>query len=79
MKPIAVESNSLATAAYDAERELLRIEFRDRAVYQYFGVPADVHAGLLQAPSKGSYFNCAIRGRYAYARESEFPPAQGIG
>ena len=32
MKPIEVESTSLATVAYDAERELLQIEFRDRTI-----------------------------------------------
>jgi len=68
MKPIEVESTSLATVAYDAERELLQIEFRDRTIYQYFGVPAEVHAALLQAPSKGRYFNRALRGRFPYAR-----------
>src|SRR5712671_1992155 len=42
------------------------LEFHDQTVYQYFGVPADVHEALLRAPSKGSYFNRAIRGRFAY-------------
>lgn len=67
MKPIAVESTTLATVAYDADRELLQLEFRDRRVYQYFEVPADVHEALLRAPSKGHYFNRAIRGRFTYA------------
>lgn len=70
MKPLVVESNTLATVAYDAEHGLLQIEFRDRAVYQYFEVPAKVYAALLQAPSKGSYFNRIIRGRFAYVRPS---------
>jgi KTSC domain len=69
MKPIAVESTSLATVAYDTGRELLQIEFRDRAIYRYFRVPAEVHAALLRAPSKGSYFNRAIRGQFACARQ----------
>ena len=32
----------------------------------YFGVPAAVFEALLDAPSKGRYFNGAIRGRYPY-------------
>lgn len=67
MKPLVVESTTLTTVAYDADRGLLQLEFRDRAVYQYFEVPADVHEALLRAPSKGGYFNRAIRGRFAYA------------
>jgi hypothetical protein len=65
MKPVALESGALISAAYDATRELLQLEFRDGAVYQYFDVAAAIYESLLQAPSKGSYFNRAIRGRFA--------------
>jgi hypothetical protein len=68
MKPVVVESTLLTTVAYDADRGLLQLEFHDRAVYQYFEVPANVHEALLRAPSKGTYFNRAIRGRFAYAQ-----------
>jgi len=68
MKSTAVESSTLATVAYDADRELLQIEFHDRTIYRYFHVPAEVHEALLRAASKGSYFNRVIRGRFAYAR-----------
>ena len=67
MNVTAVESTTLATVAYDEVRELLQLEFRSLAIYQYFGVPAAVHAALLRATSKGSYFNRAIRGRFPYA------------
>lgn len=39
MKPIAVESTTLTMVAYDADRELLQLGFRDQAVYHYFDVP----------------------------------------
>ena len=68
MKFAAVDSTTLATVAYDEQRGLLRLEFCSRAVYVYFGVPAIVHLTLLKAPSKGSYFNQAIRGRFPYQR-----------
>jgi hypothetical protein len=68
MNSTVVESTTLATVAYDEVRELLRLEFRSRAIYQYSGVPAAVHEGLLQAPSMGSYFNRVIRGQFPYAR-----------
>jgi hypothetical protein len=64
----AVASTTLLTVAYDHIGNLLQLEFRGRAVYHYFGVPAAVHEALLGAPSKGSYFNQAIRGRYPYVR-----------
>jgi KTSC domain len=46
MKTIAVESTTLATVAYDVERAILELEFCDRSVYRYFGVPKDVHFAL---------------------------------
>ena len=66
MNVTAVESTTLATVAYDEVRELLQLEFRSQAIYQYCGVPAAVYEGLLRAPSKGSYFNQVIRGRFPY-------------
>ena len=71
MNVTAVESTTLATVAYDDARELLQLEFRSRAIYQYFGVPAGVHAALLCAPSKGAYFHRVIRGRFPYSLVSK--------
>jgi hypothetical protein len=68
MKPIPVESTTLATVAYDTDRELLQLGFRDQSVYHYFDVPAGVHEDLLRASSEGSYFNHAIRDRFVHAR-----------
>ena len=67
MPPAPIESTSLAAVAYDAPRKLLQIEFYNRVIYHYFGVPAPVHQALLRAPSKGRYFNHAIRGKFPYA------------
>ena len=64
MRVAAVESATLATVSYDDARELLQLEFGRRAVYQYFSVPASVHQSLLDASSKGRYFNEAIRGHF---------------
>jgi lysyl-tRNA synthetase, class II len=67
MGPDSVESSVLATVAYDVSHQILQLEFRDRTVYRYFHVPAKVHEGLWQAPSKGHYFNRVIRGHFAFA------------
>jgi KTSC domain-containing protein len=68
----AVESTTLATVAYDQVQELLQLEFCSRAIYQYIGVPAAVHAALLNAPSKGRFFNQTIRGRFPYRLVTPF-------
>jgi hypothetical protein len=73
MKMTAVESSTLATVGYDESNALLQLEFRSRAVYHYFAVPAAAHEALLAATSKGGYFNRAIRGRYRYMRVEARP------
>jgi hypothetical protein len=60
------ESTTLATVDYDENLRRLQLEFCSRAVYLYFGIPAAVFEALLDAPSKGRYFNGTIRGRYPY-------------
>jgi hypothetical protein len=68
---VAVESSTIALVGYDLTQGLLQLEFCSRAIYHYFGVPVGVigvHEALLEAPSKGSYFNRAIRGRFPYRR-----------
>jgi lysyl-tRNA synthetase class 2 len=62
----AVDSTSLRTVGYDAERQLLQVEFHNRSIYQYFEVPATVYQELMQAPSKGAYFNRSIRPRFDF-------------
>ena len=66
MNETRVESTTLLALAYDDPREILQLEFRSRAIYHYYGVPSAVHEALLGAPSKGGYFNRAIRGRFPY-------------
>lgn len=65
---IAVESTTLKAIAYDESVAVLRLEFRSRAVYDYFGVPATVDEALLLAPSIGACFNEIVRGCYPYCR-----------
>ena len=68
MNPIAVESTTLTTVAYDADRKLLLLHFQDQSTYQYFEVSVEVYEALLRTSSKGGFFNRVIRGRYVYAR-----------
>jgi hypothetical protein len=78
MNKAMVESTTLSSLAYDQAREILELEFRSGSIYQYVGVPAAVYEALLKAPSKGSYFNGAIRGRFPYALATR-TQARGVG
>jgi hypothetical protein len=66
MRVVTVESATLSAVGYDENLKRLQLEFCSRALYLYFGVPGAVFEALLDAPSKGRYFNGTIRGRYPY-------------
>ena len=72
MRVATVESTTLRTVSYDEALARLQLEFCSQAAYQYFNVPAAVHQSLLAAPSKGRYFNQAIRGRFPYRLIPDF-------
>jgi hypothetical protein len=79
MNVMAVESATLVALAYDEVGQVLRLEFRSRTIYQYFGVPAAVHQALLMAPSKGIYFNRFIRANFPYCLVSNAQAAISSG
>lgn len=68
MNVTAVESAALTAIAYDENTGRMRLEFRSRAVYDYFGVPVEIYGALLCAPSVGACFNNLVRGRFPYCR-----------
>jgi KTSC domain len=65
---VAVQSRLLASMAYDSHQAVLQIQFRGGIVYQYFHVPLQTYQDLLQADSKGAYFNRHVRSVFRYAR-----------
>ena len=65
---IPVASSNLASVGYHLETQTLEIEFNDGSVYQYFDVPERIHETLIDASSKGSFLNSAIKGVYRYAK-----------
>lgn len=56
----------MKSVGYKPQSEVLEIEFQSGAIYQYFGVPKEVHEGLMSAESKGRFFNREIRDSYEY-------------
>jgi hypothetical protein len=58
-----VESTVIGTVGYS---RVLEIQFASGRVYQYYDVPQDIYEGMLDAESKGKYFNANIRGKFRY-------------
>ena len=63
-----VESTAITHADYGDRARCLFVTFVTGRVYVYDGVPRDVYAALLRAPSKGEFFNGEIRDRYRATR-----------
>jgi hypothetical protein len=56
-----VASTSLASIGYDVSSSTLKVEFLHGGVYQYSGVPSEIHAGLMTADSHGKYFDVHVK------------------
>jgi KTSC domain len=65
----ALESSLLASASYSINATL-ELKFRNGATYRYFAVPRSVFDALIDAESKGAYFNRTIRNHFEYQRLS---------
>ena len=76
MKRMPVQSSNLAAVGYDSRCNLLEVEFHNGSVYRYFDVPRNVMRSLMQAQSKGGFFNSYIRMHYPFERLS--PQAERI-
>ena len=59
---ISVSSSAIAAIGY--ENGTLAVRFHNSGTYNHPGVPYSVYAGLINASSKGAYYNTHIRGRY---------------
>ena len=63
-----VVSSVIQSIGYDAEHAVLEIEFVSQQVYRYHFVPRQVWNELMQAASKGRYFDGCIRKKFPAAR-----------
>ncbi len=69
MQLVRVQSTNLAAVGYEASSLTLEVAFTNGTAYQYYAVPANVHQGLMAAPSKGAYLDQFVkRAGYRYAR-----------
>jgi hypothetical protein len=66
------ESSSIAAAAYDRRKRILRVTFKPGkashrgGVYDYFDVPPEVVDEFLRAESLGRFVNWQIKPHYRY-------------
>jgi hypothetical protein len=71
LPPIArrpVISSMMQSAGYDDAHAVLEIEFVTGTIYRYHAVPHRIWRELLEAESKGRYFDACIRDKYPTIR-----------
>jgi len=62
MERQVVESSNLASMGYDADEQMLEIEFKKGAIYRYYEVPLSVYEEVLESESVGKAFVNLVRG-----------------
>ncbi|HBD20260.1 MAG TPA: KTSC domain-containing protein [Arenimonas sp.] len=64
MDMIQVRSSAISAVGYDPSTMRMKIRFAQGDTYDFCRVPAHIFQGLLNARSKGTYYNDHIRDRY---------------
>ena len=62
------QSSNIVRFGYDEEGRVLRVEFKNGSVYDYFDVPDQVFNGMKSASSVGQYLAQQVKGAFRYAR-----------
>ncbi len=63
-----VNSSNISAVGYDADNEIVHVQFLNGSEYIYKGVPQHEFDGLLNAPSVGSFLNRNYKNIYPYER-----------
>ena len=71
MERTEVASSNVASVGYDPDARILEVEFKGGSVYQYHGVPADVHSEMMNAESIGRYLGRFVKGVFRCERVDE--------
>lgn len=68
MERTPVSSSNISAIGYDADNQVLEVEFINGAVYSYSGVPSGEYESFMGADSKGKYLHANIKNRYSFMK-----------
>jgi hypothetical protein len=63
-----VQSTVITSIRYDHRTRALDITFTSGEAYRYSNVPRDIYVALLDAESKGEFFNDHVKGVFPFAK-----------
>jgi hypothetical protein len=61
MDRMPVSSSNIASVGYEADSQVLEVEYIKGGIYQYMNVPGDIHEELMNCSSKGTYMNQVVK------------------
>jgi len=64
---LPAKSSVIVSFQYDEAAAALDITFAGGKTYRYFTVPLEIYVDLLEANSKGQFFNDRIKNAFAFA------------
>lgn len=59
-----VVSSNLSDVGYDPETRTLAVGFKNGSIFHFAHVPAVLHEAFIKAPSLGTFFHRAVRGKF---------------
>jgi hypothetical protein len=68
MRRESVDSTAVRSIGFDADINVLELEFASGAVYKYFGVPRKLYEAMRGADSLGAFVNREIVPRFRAER-----------
>ncbi len=66
----SVPSSNLSSVGYDESTETLEVQFQNGSVFQYHGVPKEIHGQLVNARSVGGFFSSNIKNTFEHSKQS---------
>jgi hypothetical protein len=70
VKRVPVSSSAVKSVGYDAERQILEIEYSGGRVYHYHDVSPEDHQAMMDAPSHGAHLNSNVKGVFRHTKGS---------
>jgi hypothetical protein len=64
----AVESSTFSAVGYNAEMQVLEVQFKNGRIYQYVKVAYETYMDFMNSPSKGKFLHSSILGVYPHIR-----------
>lgn len=67
MRMTPIDSTAIARTGYSGAKRILRLEYRNGRIYDYFDVPPEIYKEMLSADSAGEFVNLEIKPNYDYS------------